>query len=282
MEMYGKIIDRGGKKIFVPTEDIGEQTGVPPGEEELFQAIEALPIHLRYRLLKWLPRRPGLTVVRGKAAEKVAGKAAKYAIKATAAARRGLLITRPAASISKAFYHKKSYHDEIQDKSRVIFLDAAADPDGLITNLPEQYLKTPATLLGIKIDIEPAQLFDENDAYNYQAIMQALTSAVVQLKVNDTTVATFSFKDIGPVLETDIAYQTAAPNNKVQTFHLRARKFVEFGDIIKSNYISVTSKDKVYLIIMSDTAFPALGSGATDFKVVPYILARVPRRVIGG
>jgi hypothetical protein len=270
MKYYGKIVKRGGKIFFYPIEAI-EEKGIAPGEETIFPAVEqAAPSRVVITPKAVSPEQKKLVKAR---------KVTQYALKASSAAEKGLIITRPGASVGQPFYHKKSYAKEIQGQARVTFFDIQPDPDGLKTNVPEPYFRSPATFIGIKIDIEPTPLKDTGNAYKYLDALQALTNAVYQLRINDQIAAVFSFKDIGPIIETDIA---EVGTNEVFTIHFKPRPIVEFGDIIKSNYFSVTSKDRVYLVLLSDISFPALGSGAVDFYVKPYLFARVPRRLIGG
>jgi hypothetical protein len=270
MKYYGKIVKRGGKIFFYPMEAI-EEKGVAPGEETIFPAVEQLaPSRV---VITPKPVSPGQRqIVKAK-------KVTQYALQASSAAEKGLIITRPGASVSQPFYHKKSYVKEIQGKPRVTFFDVQPDPDGLITNIPEPYFRSPATFIGIKIDIEPTPLKDTANAYKYLDALQALTNAVYQLRINDQIAAVFSFKDVGPIIETDIA---EVGGNEVLTIHFKPRPMVEFGDIIKSNFFSITSKDRVYLVLLSDASFPGLGTGAVDFYIKPYLFARVPRRLIGG
>lgn len=271
--MKGKIVKRGDKYIFVPMEAM-------PGEEEILPT-EATPITVRPVTPRPYtgPVRPTLTPLTPTSAEKIAAKQATEAIKAAAAARKGLLVTREGASVSKGFYHKKSYAQDFAGKSRVIFFDKEPDPDGLITNVPEPYFKTPITFIALKLDIEPAVLEDTDDAYRYKEALQALTKSICIIRVNDTNIYTIPFKDIAPVIDTKV---TEAGGSKITIYELEPSKPRELGDLIKANYISISSKDKLSLIIVTSEAFPSLGANATDFTIIPYLYGRATRRIIGG
>lgn len=274
MEMRGKIVKRGDKYVFIPMEAM-------PGEEELFPSTEAQAITVRPVAPRPYtgPVRPTQTPLTPPRAEQLATEQAKEAIKAAAAARRGLLITREGASVSRGFYHKKSYSTDFAGKSRVMFYDREPDPDGLITNIPEPYFKSPITFIGMKIDIEPSILRDVDDAYKYEQAIQALTRSIVIIRVNDTNVYTLPFKDLAPIVDTKI---TSVGNERHTIFEFEPSKIRELGDLIKANYISISSKDKLSLIIVTDESFPKLGTGAVDFMIIPYLYGRATRRIIGG
>jgi len=291
MKYYGKIVKKGGKLYFYPMEAVEAKAGVAPGEEQLFPAVEQAitpvrrpkpvtrPISPVRPVRPIRPVRPPLTPEERKTMR--AEKIAQQALMASSAAEKGLIVTRPGSSVGQPFYHKKFYAKEIAGRGRVTFFDIQPDPDGIITNVPEPYFRSPATFIGIKIDLEPTPLKAVGAAHvdSYLSAIQALTNSVLQLRINDQIAATFSFKDIAPVIETDIG---AVANEQVFTIHFKPRPMVEFGDILKSNYFSVTSKDRVYLVLLSDVAFPLLPMGLVDFSVKPYLFARVPRRLMGG
>jgi len=271
MKYYGEIRKRGGRIYFYPIEAIGQA----PGEEELFPGVSQATT----------PTTPQKVVITPKPVSpeekrlRMYKKTAQEALIASESAQKGLLLTRYGHSMAYAFYHKKSYVKDFAGRSRVIFFNEHPDADKLTCNIPEAYFKIPAVFLGIKIDIEPTPLKDVAGAYKYLEAIQALTNSTVQLRINDEIAYTFPFKDIAPVIETDVA---EVGGNEVLTIHFKPRPMVEFGDIIKANYFSIRPQDRAYLLILIDGAFPGLGSGAVDFGIKPYLYARSPRRMLGG
>jgi len=268
---YGTIKKRGDKLIFIPVSEIEQ---VSPAEEDIFPQVSEIG-----QATPRLYRRPGLIRPAKTLRRKGLAKTLKQAEKATKSAQKGIITTRAGTSVAQAFYHKKSYSQYFANKSRITFFDVQPDPDGIFTNIPEPYFRSEMVFLGIKVDIEPTPLQDKNDTYAYLSAVQTLTNSTVQLRINDNIPITFSFKDIAPVIETDVA---GVGTDRYLTIHFRSRPMVEFGDIIKSNFFKISKHDRAYLVVLSDTAFPALGAGAIDFNIKVYLYARAPKRLLGG
>jgi len=253
--MIGKIIEKGGKKIFIPVSAM-------PGEEEIFPAMEqkALPTPLTPTQRK---------------------KIARQALKASIQAKKGIITSRPGASIAKEFYHIRSYSTDFAGKNRVEFFNVFGDVDGLESNIPSPYFKTEALLTGVRLEINPPALLDTG-AYNYLSVIQALYNAILQIRLNDGIVWSVSVKDIAPELRHETEVIPGTPPTVYSAITLLPAKPKKFGDAIKDNFIMTTINDKLSILIISKTAFPSLGAGATDLYIKPIIRARVPQRIVGG
>lgn len=257
-EMIGKIIERDGKKIFVPLE-------AAPWEEDIFPKMEGVE------------RTPAGTVTPKPLPKPIT--TARLATQAAMASRRGIITTREGSSIAKEYYHRKSYIKDFVGKSRVEFGDTFGDTDGLISNFPEPFFKTEALITGVRLEIEPPILKDVNSTYGYVRAIQVLYNAIFQIKLNDGLIWSASLKDLAP----QITYEMESDGTNVYdaiSFHPAKAKLL--GDRLRTDFIKTSEKDKVTLVIVSLEAFPSLGSGATDFYIKPILRARQPQRITGG
>ncbi len=269
---------KDGKIIAKPIEAV--PTEAIPLEEDIYPEVGVWGEERRLKKI-FIPRLREQEELRRRARLK---KYAKETSKVVRAAEEGVLVTRDAFSQSYTWYFRRPY-SEMAGKSSVLFFNESGDPSGFKSNVLEPFIRQEAILIGMKIGIEPATLEDKNDTYGYGSAFTALYQSAVQLYINKDSIKTFSFQELAPSIDKDIAINTAAtPPEKFSTYSLRERPndvWKYFGDELKESFIKVHYRDQVYVVVESKNAFPPLGQNAVDFNVVLYLKVRAPKRVVG-